>query len=195
MCKDGIDHNMEHFATVPLLIIDDLGMRKISTTGAEELLEIVMRRSERAGTLLTFNRPVEDWGKLPGDSAALSAMLDRLLHHGHVLKCGRRSWRTKTDLPEQEKLVTRPGILVPGEIRENRKRAVLTILKHSAHAAIGVSNYSVVRCIRYIAAMHHSQNDPVLKRNAGQTIAQLQSLQESLSRPMPVPANGPTRQF
>jgi DNA replication protein DnaC len=39
---------------------------------------------------------VEDWGKLLGDSAAVSAMLDRLLHHGHVLKCGPRSWRTKT---------------------------------------------------------------------------------------------------
>ena len=42
-----------------------------------------------------FNRPVEDWGKLLGDTAAVSAMLDRLLHHGHVLKCGPRSWRTK----------------------------------------------------------------------------------------------------
>jgi len=47
-------------------------------------------------TLLTSNRPVEDWGKLLGDVAAVSAMLDRLLHHGHVLKCGPRSWRTKT---------------------------------------------------------------------------------------------------
>jgi DNA replication protein DnaC len=42
---------------------------------------------------------VDDWGKLLGDSAAVTAMLDRLLHHGHVLKCGPRSWRTKTDLP------------------------------------------------------------------------------------------------
>ena len=47
-----------------------------------------------------LNRPVEDWGKLLGDAAAVSAMLDRLLHHGHVLKCGPRSWRTKMDAPE-----------------------------------------------------------------------------------------------
>ena len=59
------------------------------------------RRYERASTLLTSNRPVEDWGKLLGDAAAVSAMLDRLLHHGHVLKCGPRSWRTKLDAPEQ----------------------------------------------------------------------------------------------
>ena len=77
--------------------IDDFGMRKLPTTAAEDLLEIIMRRYERASTLLTTNRPVDDWGKLLGDVAAVSAMLDRLLHHGHVLKCGPKSWRTKTD--------------------------------------------------------------------------------------------------
>jgi DNA replication protein DnaC len=94
--------HMESLATVPLLIIDDLGMRKLPSTAAEDLLEIVMRRYERASTLMTSNRPVEDWGKLLGDSAAVTAMLDRLLHHGHVLKCGPRSWRTKMDLPDRE---------------------------------------------------------------------------------------------
>ena len=87
---------LQSLATVPLLIIDDFGMRKLPLTAAEDLLEIVMRRYERASTLLTSNRAVEDWGKLLGDVAAVSAMLDRLLHHGHVLKCGPRSWRTKT---------------------------------------------------------------------------------------------------
>ncbi|HEX6729939.1 MAG TPA: IS21-like element helper ATPase IstB [Pyrinomonadaceae bacterium] len=82
----------------PFLIIDDLGMRKLPLTAAEDLLEIIMRRYERASTLVTSNRPVEDWGKLFGDAAAVSAMLDRLLHHGHVLKFGPRSWRTKTEL-------------------------------------------------------------------------------------------------
>jgi DNA replication protein DnaC len=93
---------MEFLGIVPLLIIDDFGMRKLPLTAAEELLEIIMRRYERASTLLTSNRPVEDWGKLLGDSAAVSAMLDRLLHHGHVLKCGPRSWRTKLDPREQQ---------------------------------------------------------------------------------------------
>jgi len=87
---------MESITTVPLLIIDDFGMRKLPLTAAEDLLEIIMRRYERASTLLTSNRPVEDWGKLLGDMAAVAAILDRLLHHGHVLKCGPKSWRTKT---------------------------------------------------------------------------------------------------
>jgi hypothetical protein len=71
--------------------------RKLPLTAAEELLDIIMRRDERASRILTSNRPVEDWGKLLGDAAAVSAMLDRLLHHGHVLKCGPRSWRKETD--------------------------------------------------------------------------------------------------
>ena len=96
------DH-MELLSTVPLLIIDDLGMRKLPVTAAEDFLEIVMRRYERTSTMLTSNRPIDDWGKLLGDTAAVTAMLDRLLHHGHVLKCGPRSWRTKTQLPGDEK--------------------------------------------------------------------------------------------
>ena len=86
---------MESISSVALLIIDDFGMRKLPQTAAEDLLEIVMRRYERASTLLTSNRPVDDWGKLLADVAAVGAMLDRLLHHGHVLKCGPKSWRTK----------------------------------------------------------------------------------------------------
>jgi DNA replication protein DnaC len=86
---------MESISSVALLIIDDFGMRKLPQTAAEDLLEIVMRRYERSSTLLTSNRPVDDWGKLLADVAAVGAMLDRLLHHGHVLKCGPKSWRTK----------------------------------------------------------------------------------------------------
>jgi DNA replication protein DnaC len=103
---DTRKQRMEFLTSVPLLIIDDLGMRKLPLTAAEDLLEIVMRRYERVSTLLTSNRPVEDWGKLLGDAAAVSAMLDRLLHHGHLLKCGPRSWRTKTE-PANSKENTR----------------------------------------------------------------------------------------
>lgn len=87
---------MHEMATVPLLIVDDLGMRRLPPTAAEDLLELVMRRYERASTIVTSNRPVDDWGKLLGDTAAVSALLDRLLHHGQLLKCGPKSWRTRT---------------------------------------------------------------------------------------------------
>jgi DNA replication protein DnaC len=93
---------LAELAIVPLLIIDDIGMRKLPHTAAEDLLELVMRRYERASTVLTSNRPVDDWGKLLGDTAAVTALLDRLLHHAHVLKCGPRSWRTKVHSHLQE---------------------------------------------------------------------------------------------
>ncbi|MEO0594165.1 MAG: IS21-like element helper ATPase IstB [Myxococcota bacterium] len=99
-CADAIlDGNrkerMKTLASIPLLIIDDLGMRKLAANAAEELLEIIMRRYERTSTIITSNRPVDDWPKVLGDTAAVTAMLDRLLHHGHVLKCGPKSYRTK----------------------------------------------------------------------------------------------------
>lgn len=86
---------MEQLADVPLLIIDDLGMRKLPATAAEDLLEVVMRRYERASTMVTSNRPVDDWGKLLGDTAAVAALLDRALHHAHIIRFGPRSWRMK----------------------------------------------------------------------------------------------------
>jgi DNA replication protein DnaC len=94
-------------AAVPLLIFDDLGMRKLPHTAAEGLLEVIIRRYERASTLLTSNRQVDDWGNLLGDTAAVTALLDRLLHHAHVLKCGPRSWRTKVQTDVRTEDVTK----------------------------------------------------------------------------------------
>jgi DNA replication protein DnaC len=103
---------MDSLASVPLLIIDDLGMRKLPHTAAEDLLEIVMRRYERASTIITSNRPIDDWGKLLGDVPTVSSILDRLLHHGHVLKCGPRSWRTKTvSSPESQEKTLAQSVL------------------------------------------------------------------------------------
>lgn len=82
-------------STVPLLIIDDLGMRKLPPTAAEDLLELIMRRYERASTILTSNRPVDDWGKLLGDTAAVTALLDRLLHHAVTVVTSGDSYRMK----------------------------------------------------------------------------------------------------
>lgn len=93
---------LKQVGAVQLLIIDDLGMRKLPHTAAEDLLEVIMRRYERTSTIITSNRPVEDWGKLLGDNAAVSALLDRLLHHANVLKCGPKSFRTRADRADQE---------------------------------------------------------------------------------------------
>ena len=70
----------------------------LAHTAAEDLLELIMRRYERASTLLISNRTVENWGKLLGDTAAVTALLDRLLHHAQVLKCGFRRPETELSL-------------------------------------------------------------------------------------------------
>ncbi len=80
-----------------LLVIDDLFLRKkVPEPAADDLLEIILNRySSRKSTLLTSNRPIEDWGKLLKDNAASSAILDRLLHRGHLLKFEGKSYRLK----------------------------------------------------------------------------------------------------
>jgi len=66
---------------LPLLILDDLGMRKLPLTAVEDLLEIVMRRYERASTIATSIRPVEDWSKLIGDDDGLLSQVGTSAHH------------------------------------------------------------------------------------------------------------------
>jgi DNA replication protein DnaC len=81
------------YSEIPLLIIDDLGMRQLPASAAEDLLEIIMRRYERASTILTSNRPIEDWPKLFGDTPAVAAFLDRLMHHSHLIEIRGKSYR------------------------------------------------------------------------------------------------------
>jgi len=81
------------FSEIPLLIVDDLGMRRLPGNAAEDSLEIVMRRYERASTILTSNRPLEDWPKLFGDTPAVAAFLDRLMHHSHLAEIRGKSYR------------------------------------------------------------------------------------------------------
>jgi DNA replication protein DnaC len=78
---------------VQLLIVDDLGMRKLPANAAEDLLEIVMRRYERASTIITSNRPLEDWPRMFGDTPAVTAFLDRLMHHSHLIELRGKSYR------------------------------------------------------------------------------------------------------
>lgn len=76
-----------------LLIIDDLFLRKLPATAGEDLAEVLMTRYERASTIVTSNRPIADWGALLGDVVVASPLLDRMLHHGHLLKFDGPSWR------------------------------------------------------------------------------------------------------
>jgi DNA replication protein DnaC len=92
----AIDERTQAIATyseIPLLIIDDVGMRKLPAAAAEDLLELVMRRYERASTIITSNRPIDDWPKLFGDTPAVAAFLDRLMHHSNLIEIRGKSYR------------------------------------------------------------------------------------------------------
>ena len=70
--------------------------RNPAKRGTDDLLDIILNRySSRKSTLITSNRPIEDWGKLLRDNAASSAILDRLLHRGHLLNFKGKSYRLK----------------------------------------------------------------------------------------------------
>jgi len=56
---------------------------------------VLMSRHEKSSTLLTSNRPIEDWSTLLGDVVVVAPLLDRIMHHGHLLKFDGRSWRLK----------------------------------------------------------------------------------------------------
>jgi DNA replication protein DnaC len=85
-----------------LLIIDDMGLKALPKHSGEYLLEVVMRRYENRSTLMTSNRPIQDWGKLLGDVPAASAILDRFLHHAQTIAIAGRSYRLKDQTPAKD---------------------------------------------------------------------------------------------
>jgi DNA replication protein DnaC len=78
-----------------LLVIDDMGIKQLPKRSGEFLFEIIMRRYELKSTMMTSNRPLEDWGKLIGDVPAATAILDRFLHHAEVFEIQGQSYRMK----------------------------------------------------------------------------------------------------
>ena len=78
-----------------LLIIDDMGMKQLPKRSGEYLFEIIMRRYETRSTIMTSNRPLDDWGKLIGDVASATAILDRFLHHAEVIQITGKSYRLR----------------------------------------------------------------------------------------------------
>jgi DNA replication protein DnaC len=78
-----------------LLVLDDLFLRRLPPAAGEELADVLMSRHEQSSTLVTSNRPLDDWPALLGDVVVVAPLLDRLMHHGYLLKFDGRSWRLK----------------------------------------------------------------------------------------------------
>jgi DNA replication protein DnaC len=89
------DKVLSRYLKPDLLIIDDMGMKQLPKRSGEYLFEIIMRRYETRSTMMTSNRPLEDWGKLLGDVPTATAILDRFLHHAEVVSMNGRSYRLR----------------------------------------------------------------------------------------------------
>ena len=89
------DKTLRQYLKPDLLIIDDMGLKQLPRHSGEYLFEVIMRRHENRATIMTSNRPVEDWGKLLQDIPTAGAILDRFLHHAQIIAITGKSYRLK----------------------------------------------------------------------------------------------------
>lgn len=78
-----------------LLILDEIGFRTLNPQALDDFFEIIRHRYELKSTIFTSNRNFEDWGAILGDKVMASAIIDRIVHHAHILKFTGESYRIK----------------------------------------------------------------------------------------------------
>src|SRR5262249_13601544 len=105
----GEDKVLARYLKPDLLIIDDMGMKQLPKRSGEYLFEIIMRRYETRSTMMTSNRPLEDWGKLIGDVPSATAILDRFLHHAEIIRISGKSYRLRTQARAVEEGTASPS--------------------------------------------------------------------------------------
>lgn len=93
--ENRLEARLKHFAKYRLLIIDEIGYLPVDKTGANLLFQLIAKRYEHTSTIITTNQPFGKWGDVFSDSMLANAILDRLLHHSHVIKMVGPSYRTK----------------------------------------------------------------------------------------------------
>ena len=98
------DRIIQKYLKPNLLIIDDMGLKILPKLSGEHLFEIIMRRYENRSTIMTSNRPIEEWGKLIGDVPSATAILDRFLHHAEIINITGKSYRLKDRSCKKENL-------------------------------------------------------------------------------------------
>jgi DNA replication protein DnaC len=97
----GEEKVLTRYLKPDLVIIDDMGMKQLPKRSGEYLFEIIMRRHEVRSTVMTSNRPLEDWGKLLGDVPSATAILDRFLQHAEIITLTGRSYRLRNQSVEK----------------------------------------------------------------------------------------------
>ena len=105
---EGHDRIMTKYLKPDLLILDDMGLKQLPKKSGEYLFEIIMRRHQLHSTMMTSNRPLEDWGKLMNDVPAATAILDRLLANAEIIQITGKSYRLGGGDKPEDKVNDRP---------------------------------------------------------------------------------------
>jgi DNA replication protein DnaC len=119
------DKVLARYLKPDLLIVDDMGMKQLPRRSGEVLFEIIMRRYETKSTMMTSNRPLEDWGKLIGDVPSATAILDRFLHHAEMLTFSGKSYRLRNQAHDSETAASpdpKPAKAPAGTATGNKRR-------------------------------------------------------------------------
>ena len=95
-------NRLNHYAKYKVLIIDEMGFLPIDSEGANMLFQLINKRYENHSTIITTNKPFGKWHEIFGDVTLANAILDRLLHHSHIININGNSYRLKDKMKQKD---------------------------------------------------------------------------------------------
>ena len=93
--ENRLETRLKFFAKYKLLIIDEVGFLPLDSESSNLLFQLITKRYEKHSTIITTNKSLSRWGEVFGDNVLANAILDRLIHHSHIINITGRSYRTK----------------------------------------------------------------------------------------------------
>lgn len=100
--ENRLESKIKFFASYKLLIIDEIGYLPISKNEANMFFQLIAKRYEKKPTIITTNQPFSKWGEVFGDATIASAIIDRLVHHSHIINIKGKSYRIKDLIEDKE---------------------------------------------------------------------------------------------
>jgi DNA replication protein DnaC len=118
-----LTHRLKILTYPSLLVVDEIGYLPISQTGAVLFFQLINRRYEKASTVLTSNKGFEDWGNVLGDEVMAAALIDRLVHHCHIVNIRGNSYRMRLHGELSRALLAPDDEPVPTPRKRRRSRS------------------------------------------------------------------------
>ena len=100
LSENRLDIRLRHFCKYKILIIDEIGYLPVDKQGANLLFQLIAKRYEKRSTIITTNMNFSKWGQVFSDNTLANAILDRLLHHSHVINIKGNSYRIKDKIEQ-----------------------------------------------------------------------------------------------